>query len=106
MTEEIIKKITDTETLAMEMKATAEAQAEKILSVAEKKISIEEKEKEDAFRAYREASLKTAKEQAQQNFEQSTEQAKREAKAYCADVLKKAELEINAIVGRMICGDS
>jgi vacuolar-type H+-ATPase subunit H len=106
MTEEIIKKITDAEALATEMKANAEAQADKILSGVEKKISIEEKEKEEAFRAYREASLKTAKEQAQQNFEQATEQAKREAKAYCADVLKNAELEINAIVGRMISGDS
>ena len=106
MTEEIIKKITDTETLATELKASAEAQAEKLLSETEKKISIEEKAKQEAFRTEREASLKVAKEQAQANYEKATAQAQSEAKAYCAEVLKNAELEINAIVGRIVCGDS
>lgn len=105
MTEKIIKTITDAEALALEYKTEAEAKAEKLLADTEQKISLEEKKVEEELRAYREENLKKAKEEAQARFETATEQSHREAKAYCAEVLKNADLEINEIVGRLIRGN-
>ena len=105
MTEEIIKTITDAETIALEYKTDAETKAEKLLAETEQKILVEEKTREEAFRAYRETSLNNAKVEAQARFEQATEQSQSDAKAYCAEVLKKADMQINEIVGRMIRGN-
>ena len=105
MTEEMIKTITDAEEKAAQCKREAEEKAAKLLSETEAQISRTEKALEETLRAYKESQIKAAKTKAQERFEGALKQTREEAKAYSANVLKNADEQVNAIVGRQISGD-
>lgn len=105
MTEEMIKKITEAEEKAAQCKREAEEKSANLLSETEAQISRAEKSLEETLRAYKETQIKDAKVKAQERFEGALKQAQQEAKAYSANVLKNAEIQVNAIVGRQISGD-
>ena len=105
MTEEMIKSITDAEEQASEIKRAATDKAARILAAAEEQAVEIEKSCAERLKAYRETELKNAKADAEIRYTETLNTAKKDAREYCADILKNAEVCVSEIVGRIVRGD-
>lgn len=105
MTEEMIRSITEAEEKATEIKRAACDKAAQILDDAERQSARMEKSSQEVCRAYRESQMKNAREEAETRYQQTLIAKEKEARAYCADVLKKADVCVSEIVGRIVRGD-
>lgn len=105
MTEEIIKSITAAEEEGAAMKRTALERAAQILSNAQAQASGVEKSAAQTCKAYRDAQIKRAQEDAEQEYEAALRAKKAEAKDYCEEALEGADASVTKIVGRILGGD-
>ena len=105
MTEEMIKSITDAETQAAEIKQAAMEKSAQILAEAEERAVGVEKSCDMRLKSYRETELKNAKAAAEVQYSQTLADAEKNARVYCANVLKNAETCVSEIVGRIVRGD-
>ena len=105
MTNDIVKQIIEAESQAVAYKQTAEETAKQNLAEAEVRATQILRSAEEVCKAYEESQRKTAIKQAEESYQQSLAEAEKQAKAYCADVLSKAEPCVSEIVGRILRGD-
>lgn len=105
MTVEMIQAITDAEQKAAEMKRAATDKSAQILADAEEKAASSEKACAERLKAYRETELKNAKADAEIRYTETLNAAQKDAREYCANILKNAESCVSEIVGRIVRGD-
>lgn len=105
MTEEMIKSITDAEAKAAEIKQAAIEKSAQILAAAEEQAVGIEKACDMRLKTYRETELKNARAAAEAQYSQTLASAEKDARVYCANVLKNAETCVSEIVGRIASGD-
>ena len=105
MTEEMIKSITEAEAQAAEIKRLAEEKAARISEEATVSASRTEKSSDDVCKAYRETQMKSARTEAETRYGAAIAAAEKQAREYCAAVLKNSDDSVSEIVGRIISGD-
>ena len=105
MTDEIIKAIAAAEESAAKMKAEAEENAAKVLQGAAENVALKEKTSAEVCKGYRETQIKRAHQEADAAYAREMQKTRENAKEYCANVLKKAEVAAAEIAGRIIGGD-
>ena len=105
MTEDIIKKITEAEEEATNIKAEATQAAMDKIANAELRAAEMMKTSGEVCKAYRETSLKNAEISAQKEYEDAIKNAELEARKYCESILLKADTAAAVVVGRIIGGN-
>ena len=105
MTNDIVQQITEAETLATACKQTAETTAKETLDRAQERAGQILRSAEEVCKAYKISQRKTAIAEAEADFQRKLATANKEAKAYCAQMLEKAEPCVSEIVGRILRGD-
>lgn len=101
MEENIVSLISEAESKAAEIKARAQAQAAEILAAAEKSASETVKRSETACAAVREQILNAAEGEALDQYRQATDKSRAEAMAYAEGLLKRADICVADIIGRI-----
>ncbi len=105
MTEEMIRSITEAEAQATEIKRLAEEKAAQISADAVLSATRTEKSSDDVCKAYRETQIKTARAEAEIRYNAALATAEKQAREYCAEILKNSDASVSEIVGRIISGD-
>lgn len=105
MTEDIIKKITEAEEEAANIKAEATQEATDKITNAELRAAEVMKTSGEVCKAYRETSLKNAEINAQKEYDDAIKQAELDARNYCREILLKADTAAAVVVGRIIGGN-
>ena len=105
MTVEMIRAITESEEKANEIKRAATDKSAQILADADKQAIEVEKACVERLKAYKETELKNAKAEAENRYNEALSVAKKDAREYCANILKNAEVCVSEIVGRIVRGD-
>ena len=103
--EDIIKVITDAEERAAEIKAQAQERAAEILENASRRAEEILRDSETKCKILREVSIRQAEEDAESAYDETLKKSAADAKKYADGVIKTAEGEINAIVGRVAGGN-
>jgi vacuolar-type H+-ATPase subunit H len=105
MTQEILQAICSAEEKAVAMKTVALERSEKILLEAENKTQEIERENLNSCKAFLEASQNEARTKAQEQFDEMIKTKTQEAKEYCAEALKGADVLVSEIVRRLVSGN-
>ena len=105
MTEDIIKKITEAEEEAANIKASATQVAADKIANAELRAAEVMKTSDEVCKAYRETALKNAEISAQKEYDEAIKKAETDARNYCAEILLKSDTAAAVIVGRIIGGN-
>lgn len=105
MTEEIIKSITEAESLAAEIRRQATERAAEIVAEAQNRAVGLGKSATEVCKAYRETQIKTARADAEQAYLSAMQKTQTQAQAYCAQALDSSDVCISNIVGRISRGN-
>ena len=105
MAEEIINLIAEAEAEAEQIRTTAQEKAAVVIANAETQAIQQEQAAAERCKVYRETQIKTAIDDAENEYKNTFSASAQSAKAYCEEILSKADAVIGEIVGRIVSGD-
>ena len=104
--EEVLKSVKEAEGLAANMKAEAEAEAEKLIASSRARAADLKKNAEEEMKSYRETTLKEAELRIQKEAERAMSAHESEEQKAADALLKDTSATVSHIVRRVIDGDS
>lgn len=103
--EDIIKSVNEAEKRAEEIKLSAEEQAAQILAEAEKKAAEILKSSEEKLKIYREEQLKSARDNADKEYERTLQSNAAKAEEYANSLIERTGIQVSEVVRRVSRGN-